>query len=321
MSDPLGGERPNLSVIITCFNEAQGIDEFTTRLCATLEGVGRSYEVVVVNDGSSDETWSKLVVFQERTAHVTAVDLFKNAGQTRAMAAGIEQATGEHFVFMDCDLQLDPEELPLLLAEFDRGLDVVSGARGKRQDSLFRRFASAGANAVMRRAAEAPLTDFGCTFKVFRGELIRAFAFGPQNPFDQVRVIARAGRVAELSVTHHPRKYGTSGWTLGRLWRFHMDHVVLLSEGLFQYLSLLAVVVAVLTAIRISLAWMLPGSLLAMQPTTGLLLNAMLLSSAFLVAVVAVVGEYVMRSFARQVRGPLYAVREVLPRRSSASGS
>jgi glycosyltransferase involved in cell wall biosynthesis len=311
------GERPNLSVIITCFNEAEGIEEFTTRLIKTLSGLGRSYEVVAVNDGSSDDTWAKLKAFQEGDAHVIAVDLFKNAGQTRAMAAGIEAAGGEHFVFMDCDLQLDPEELPLLLAEFDKGLDVVSGARTERRDSLFRRLASLGANSVMRRAAQAPLTDFGCTFKVFRGALIRAFGFGPDNPFDQVRVIAKAGRVEEIPVSHHPRKYGTSGWTLPRLWQFHMDHVVLLSERLFQYLSLFGLLVAALTALRVSLAWVLPHSVLAIQPTTGLLLNAMLLSSAFLIAVVAVVGEYVIRAFNRQVRGPLYVVRERLPRRSS----
>src|SRR5450755_2726558 len=130
---------PNLSVIITCYFEERSIDEFYSRLRKTLEGCGRSFEIVFVNDGSTDRTWERLKDIHARSTKVTVADLFANSGQLAAMTAGITLALGENMAFIDSDLQLDPEELTALLARFDEGYDVVSGARTIRQDSVFRR--------------------------------------------------------------------------------------------------------------------------------------------------------------------------------------
>lgn len=303
---------PELSVIISCFYEEQSIDEFYGRLRATLEATGRRFEVIIVNDGSTDGTLERLRAIHARDPDVTVVDLFRNSGQACAITAGIERATGANFVFMDSDLQLEPEELPSLLAAFDRGADVVSGVRRLRKDPLRRRLYSVLANWVMRRVARADLTDFGCTFKVFRGALIRAHEFGPRRPFNPVYVIRSAGRCCEVPVTHHPRRYGASGWTLSKLLRFNLENMLGLAVGAFQVVSGAAFVVACLTFARIALAWTFPGSILAGQPTTGLLLNAMLLATALIVALVALVGEYVVRLHGHQYAGPSYVVREVL---------
>src|SRR5581483_7785681 len=171
--------RPQLSVIITCYYEEKSIDEFYGRLRKTLEGTRRSFEIVMVNDGSTDGTIARLKAIHARDAGVTVVDLLRNSGQVCAMAAGVAHATGEDFVFMDSDLQLDPEELPLLLAEFDKDADLVSGARKDRRDPIHRRVFSYFGNLILRRMTRAPFSDFGCTFKVYRGALIRGAQLGP----------------------------------------------------------------------------------------------------------------------------------------------
>jgi glycosyltransferase involved in cell wall biosynthesis len=312
MRDAALHDPPELSFVITCFNEERGIEEFYARLRKTIDLLELSSETILVNDGSTDQTWSKLLEIQARDPDVTLLDLVRNSGQCAAISAGVVEARGRHFVFMDSDLQLDPEELPELLRPFQKGQDVVNGVRRQRRDTLRRRIPSWLANRVLRGVAGVPFTDFGCTFQIMRGELVRAHGFGPEKAFNNVLVARSAGRCCEVLVSHHERPYGESGWTTVALWRYLVDNMVLYSQGLFQYFSLFALVIALLTLVRI----FLPGSILA-SVSHGLLLNAVLLSSAAVLAVVGFVGEYVLRTFATHARGPLYIVRELRPSRRS----
>jgi glycosyltransferase involved in cell wall biosynthesis len=300
-------EVPELSVVITCYYEQDSVEEFHARLRKALDGLPVSSEIVMVNDGSTDGTWQKLVEIHEGDPDATVLDLFRNAGQCAAISAGIQEARGRHFVFMDSDLQLDPEDLPRLYEAFQRGKDVVNGVRGERHDPLRRRIPSFFANAIMRGVAQVPFTDFGCSFQVMRGELVRSHGFGPYKPFNNVLVTRSAGSCCEVAVNHHERPYGESGWSTLALWRYLMDNVVLYSDGLFQWFSVGALLLALLTLVRI----FLPGSIMA-SVTNGLLLNALLLAAAFTVAVIAFVGEYVLRTFSVHAKGPLYVVRECL---------
>jgi glycosyltransferase involved in cell wall biosynthesis len=302
------------TAVITCFNEERSVGEFHTRLRNSLDSLGDTSEIVMINDGSADETWGRLVELHGKDPDLTIVNLFRNAGQCTAISAGIQEARGRHFVFMDSDLQLDPEELPLLVRTFREGNDVVNGIRRERRDLLRRRLPSLVANLLLRGVAGVPFTDFGCTFQLMRGELVRAHGFGPYKAFNNVLVTRSAGRFAEVPVSHHERPYGDSGWTTLALWRYLMDNVVLYSQGLFQFFSSVALVVALLTLVRI----FLPGSILG-EVTNGLLLNALLLSSALVLAVIAFVGEYVLRTFSVHARGPLYVVRERRPARRRAA--
>lgn len=303
----------DLSVVITCYYEEQSVEEFHSRLRKALDGLDVSSEIVMVNDGSTDGTWAKLCQIHERDPRTTVVDLFRNAGQCAAISAGIQEARGRDLVFMDSDLQLDPEDLPRLYEVFARGQDVVNGIRRERRDPLRRRIPSSFANLILRGVARVPFTDFGCSFQVMRGELVRAHGFGPYKPFNNVLVTRSAGRFQEIPVNHHERPYGESGWSTLALWRYLMDNVVLYAQGVFQWFSLIALGVALLTMMRI----FLPGSILG-GVSNGLLLNALLLASASVLAVVAFVGEYVLRTFAVHARGPLYVVRERRPARDSA---
>ena len=290
-----------LSFIVTCYFEEQSIDEFASRLLKTARSLGRSFEVVMVNDGSTDGTFDKLKVLFERDAEVTTIiDLYRNAGQVAAMTAGITHARGRAFVFIDGDLQLDPEEFPTLLAEFDRGYDIVSGVRKNRRDSLLRMVPSKLANAVMRRVVRHDLTDFGCTFKIFR----TAYVF------------SRAGRVKEVPVTHHERRYGRPGWTFRKLFAFYMDHLVGLSERPFQLLSLACLLLAGIFGLRLLAAWTVPLSILA-EVTPGLILNVIVISLLLLLGVLSLIGEYVMRNFLMLQRYPGYVVRELRQKESA----
>ena len=173
---------PEFSVVITCLNEENSIREFHSRLVQTLDSVGREYEIVYVNDGSRDRTFAVLRELYEQHPRVRVViDLFKNSGQGAAMTAGCTQALGQDFIFMDSDLQLDPEMLPQLINKFDEGCDYVTGYRENRRDSFFRIIPSAIANGIMRKVSKSSIRDFGCNAKVIRGRLIRGYGFGPHK--------------------------------------------------------------------------------------------------------------------------------------------
>jgi glycosyltransferase involved in cell wall biosynthesis len=311
---PASPRSPDLSVVISCYFEERSIDEFHRRLSATLEKTGRSYEIVYVNDGSGDGTVRALEAIFERDPSVAAViDLFRNAGQAAALTAGTTYARGERFVFMDSDLQLEPEDLPRLLAAYDDGADIVSGYRAQRRDPLSRRLPSRLANLAMRRVARADMRDFGCTFKVMNGRLVRGFDFGPYKPIRLPYLIAAAGRTREVPVSHHPRPYGRSGWTFSKLFAYWMDSLIGVSERPFQWLSgsLLLLGLAFAARVVVNLVW--PFSLLA-AVTNGLLLNVVLLSFLVGAGVSAAIGEYVLRSYFILLRHPAYVVRSVRSR-------
>jgi undecaprenyl-phosphate 4-deoxy-4-formamido-L-arabinose transferase len=305
---------PEFSVIITCYFEEKSIDEFHARLASAMAGVGRPYEIVFVNDGSRDATWERLCDIFHRDGNVRAVlDLFRNAGQQAAMAAGVCESSGRALLFLDSDLQLDPAEIPKLVAEWDAGAHVVSGYRVNRRDSFFRILPSRIANAIMRRASRSDFRDFGCTFKLFDARLVRAFDFGPHRIFAPVDVIAAAGRRREVPVSHVPRRFGKSGWTFRKLMTYNMDNVVQLSDRPFQFIGFACLVLAALFAVRTAITFVVPVSILA-TVTQGLLLSAIVISTLLIVSVLGMIGEFTIRSFTAIRRLPRYVVREALRR-------
>jgi glycosyltransferase involved in cell wall biosynthesis len=305
---------PEISAIITCYYEEKSIDEFHSRLSTALDSTGRSYEIIFVNDGSTDKTFEKLEAIYARDPRVSVVmDLFKNAGQANAIMAGVCEARGETFLFMDSDLQLMPEELPLLLEEYDKGYDVVSGHRTERKDSVFRKLPSKLANIIMRKISGSDLQDFGCTFKLFDAKLIRAFEPSPFLSFRQTDYIAEAQRCQDVPITHLPRKYGKSGWTFGKLWKFNMDNIVLLSQRPFQIIAWTSLVLAFLFVLRIFIENFTPISILS-TVTNGLLLNVIVLALFILLTATSMVGEFAIRTFIASKKTPLFIIRKMLKR-------
>jgi len=312
---------PDFSVVITCLNEERSIDEFARRLLGTIRALPQSFDVVFVDDGSEDGTYERILgIFQREPLVSAALRLFRNSGQAAAITAGLSVARGRNFVLLDSDLQLEPEELPLLLAKFAEGHDVVSGYRVNRRDSLRRRFYSKIANGIMRRASGAALRDFGCTFKVFDGRLVRAFELGPHHVFHLVELLSQAGRWADVPVTHHERRFGRSGWTLRRLLDLNTDNLIALTKRPFQYVAVLAGLGGLLLAARVLLDILHPVRILP-QVSAGLLLNAILVSMLVGASIQALIGELVIRSFASLRGTPAYVVKEAVFRhRASGEG-
>lgn len=305
-------DNPEFSVIITCYYEEQSIEEFHGKLSVALQKLDRTYEIIFVNDGSTDKTFDVLKTIYEKDKNVTTIiDLFKNAGQAAAITAGSTYAQGKNFVLMDSDLQLEPEELPLLLAEFDKDNDIVSGCRKNRKDSIFRVIPSKIANVIMRKVSGSNFTDFGCTFKIINGRLIRGFDFGPYKPLSPPNLIAKARRCVEVPVTHYPRKYGKSGWTFKKLFAYNTDNLICLSQRPFQILGVLCFFFAIFFIIRIAISWFFDFSILP-AITMGLLLNAVIISSLVVISILCLIGEYVIRNFLALQRYPVYIIREIL---------
>jgi glycosyltransferase involved in cell wall biosynthesis len=309
---------PDISVLVTCYCEEKSIHEFFERLKTTMDQLGRSYEVIIVNDGSTDGTWDCLKWLYAHHIEIRCImDFFQNSGQQAALTACINKARGKAVLFMDSDLQLAPEEIPTLVAEYDKGFDVVSGYRADRKDPLSRVIPSRLANVIMRKASGSDFRDFGCTFKMYHAKLIHGIGFGPHHVFSNVEAIARAARRKEVPVTHSPRKYGKSGWTFRKLWKYNMDNFVSLSERPFQILGLSCLTLGTLFIVRILVAFHFDFSVLR-DISHGLLLNTVFACFLVVVAILCGIGELTIRIFSSSRKLPLFIVREEIERSREA---
>ncbi len=302
------------SVIITCYFEERSIDEFWRQLSEAMNSSARSYEILFVNDGSRDHTFDRLKKIFARDAKVHAVlDLFKNSGQGAAMAAGIAHARGRHFAFLDSDLQLSPTVLGSIVRDFTDDDDIATGYRERRRDSLWRIVPSWLANAIMRRVSQTRLKDFGCNAKVVHGNLVRSFDFGPKKAWRWAPLLRQAGRIREIPVPHRSRKFGKSGWTFAKLWRYNVDNIVRLSDRPFQLLTVACALSALAFVIRILLSWFNDFQLIP-NVTTGLLLNILVVMLLIIVSILSSIGELVIRNFLILQDEPVYVIRELLTR-------
>lgn len=310
---------PEFSVIVTCYNEEQSIQEFHDRLHETLESLGRACEIIFVNDGSRDGTFVQLEAIFEADPQVSAVlDLYWNSGKAAAMTAGFSEARGKTFVFIDSDLQLDPEELPLLLAEYDQGHDLVSGYRRDRKDPFFRKVASAFVNVIMRRVSANRMRDFGCSFKVLDGEILRAFQYDAFKVFRPAYVVSKLERCSEVAVTHHPRRYGKSGWGFATLAGYFLENMVGIWQHPFQILGVVCLLTTVVLLGWVVLGWVTPFAFLH-EVTPGLMFGLTVFNLLVMVGALSTLGEFMMRYYGLRQPHPAYVIRRM--RRRSAPGS
>ncbi len=223
-SPAISGEPPAVSIVIPLLNEEETLPLLHERLRAAVEGLGRSCEIVYVDDGSTDATFERLTAIVQADPQVRIVQFRRNFGQTAALQAGIDYSRGEALVFMDGDLQNDPADIGRLLARLDQGYDVVSGWRKDRKDSLMRRVPSRIANSVISRITGVDLHDYGCTLKAYRREVLDSVRlYGEMHRFIPAYAAWAGASVAELEVDHHPRRFGKSKYGLSRTLRVLLD--------------------------------------------------------------------------------------------------
>lgn len=214
----------NLSVVVPVYNERETLPEMQKRLSAALDGTGRSYEIIFVDDGSTDGSREMLRAMSDAEPRIRVVELTRNFGQSPAQYAGMSRSRGEYTFLIDCDLQVMPEDIPLLAAKLDEGYDVAVGWRVDRHDSFFRKYASRTFNWYVARVTGLPLHDYGCNLKGMRREILENMC-GLQHrcrylPADLAML---GGRVAEVKVGHSARKKGKSKYNFVKLVRVALD--------------------------------------------------------------------------------------------------
>jgi glycosyltransferase involved in cell wall biosynthesis len=221
--------RPEVSVFLPVYNEAGNLAELDRQLMAALESLGRSFEVIYVDDGSSDASLQMLTAFAARDPRVRVISLRRNYGQTAAMAAGIDAARGNVLVPMDADLQNDPMDIGRLLTRLDEGYDVVSGWRVDRHDTFLTRvLPSRIANRLISWIGGVPLHDYGCSLKAYRRDVLKDVQlYGEMHRFIPIYASWGGARVTEIPVAHRERSAGKSNYGLSRLVKVLFDLVTI----------------------------------------------------------------------------------------------
>jgi glycosyltransferase involved in cell wall biosynthesis len=213
-----------LSLVLPVYNEAESLQTLHEELEVVLQGLGLSYEIIYVDDGSQDASPKLLAELCRQSPQTKAVFLRRNFGQTAAIQAGIDQAQGAIITLMDSDLQNDPAEIPRMYARMNEGLDLVSGWRKKRQDNVVRRFPSILANRLISAVTGVRLHDYGCTLKMYRHEVLdHVRLYGEMHRFIPVLAKAAGAKIDEMVVNHRPRLYGKSKYTLWRTLKVVLD--------------------------------------------------------------------------------------------------
>ena len=225
------------SVVVPFHNEEENVTVLYARLKQVMEQVGSPFELVLVDDGSSDRTYKLLEEIAAVDSRVMVIKLCRNFGQTSALAAGFDNASGEFILAMDGDLQHDPNDIPAFLEKLDEGYDVVSGWRKVRMDNLIlRRIPSACANWMMARLSGVPIHDFGTTFKAYRREVIQNIPlYGEMHRFIPALASYYGASICEIPIRNLKRERGKSHYGLGRTFRVFFDLMTI--RFLLRYMS------------------------------------------------------------------------------------
>jgi glycosyltransferase involved in cell wall biosynthesis len=215
----------NLSIIVPLFNEEESLMPLYNKLMTVLPQLGKSFEVIFVNDGSSDGSYNVLCRMAENDPKIKVINFRRNFGQTAAMSAGFDHARGEIIIPMDADLQNDPVDIPLLLAKLDEGYDVASGWRKDRQDKeVVRIIISKIANWIIGKFTGVTLHDSGCSLKAYRAEILRGTRlYGEMHRFIPALANLMGARICEVPVTHHQREFGRSKYGFKRVFKVALD--------------------------------------------------------------------------------------------------
>jgi len=224
------GNNVYLSIIIPVFNEEENLKRLERRLSAVLRDIDRPYEIIFIDDGSTDQSFAILKDLVSQDRRIKLIQFRKNFGQTAALSAGIDFAQGKIIISMDADLENNPQDIPRLLAELEGGYDIVSGWRKERwQDKFFsRRLTSQMANYLISKIAGLRLHDYACTLKAYRAEVIKDInLYGEMHRFIPALAFWQGAKIKEIEVNYQPRQFGQSKYGLGRTLKVLLDLVTL----------------------------------------------------------------------------------------------
>jgi glycosyltransferase involved in cell wall biosynthesis len=312
---------PELSIVIPVYNESPNIKDLYDELTTALERAGQSFEVIAVDDGSTDDTFDQLARLQARDPRLRVIRFRRNFGQTAAFAAGFAYARGRLVVTMDGDRQNDPADIPRMAACADHGVDIVAGWRKDRKDTLVtRRIPSMLANKLISWATGVDLHDYGCSLKVFRAEVVKPLRlYGEMHRFLPAIASQMGVTIEEVVVNHRPRKAGASKYGLSRTIRVILDLVTvkfLLSYSTrpLQIFGLVGLGAAALGSVitaylgYVRLVLQLPIA----DRTPLLLIGVLLVFIGVQLITFGLLAEVLARTYYESQNKPVYAIREVL---------
>lgn len=316
-------EKIDVSVVIPLFNEIENLSQLHSRLTAALDTLDRRSEIILIDDGSTDGTFSALKEIQEKDERIWVIRLRRNFGQSAAFSAGFDFASGEVIVTMDGDLQNDPADIPQMLDKMDEGYDIVSGWRIHRKDGFItRRLPSMMANALISTVTGVRLHDYGCSLKAYQKEVVKNIRlYGELHRFIPALASWMGIRVAEIPVNHYPRKHGRSKYGLGRTIKVILDLITvkfLLDYAtrplqIFGLAGILSFVIGLGISLYLTILRLFFSVGLSDRPI--LLLAILLIMLGVQLILMGLLGELIVRTYHESQEKPIYAVREILGER------
>ena len=317
----------DVSVVVPVLNEEESLPHLYQRLTAALAESGYSYEIILVDDGSTDRSFDIMRGLQVQDEHLQVVRFRRNYGQTAAFAAGFDRAQGEVVITIDADLQNDPADIPLLMAKMGEGYDVVSGWRVNRQDRfLDRRLPSLVANALIRWATGVHIHDYGCSLKAYRTEVLADVRlYGEMHRFIPALAHAAGARVTEVPVSHHPRRFGKAKYGLSRTLKVFLDILAvrfLMSYStrpihIFGLLGLLCFFVGMAVLLYLTIVRLFLLQPIADRPL--LMLGILLTMLGVQLVTTGLLAEMVIRTYYESQGKAIYTVREEVSDRKNRS--
>ncbi len=310
---------PEVSVVVPLLNEQDNIGPLYEQITQTLTDVYK-YEIIFVDDGSSDNSFDILAKLQESDAGIRVIRFRKNFGQTAALSAGFAHARGKIIVAIDADLQNDPADIPKMIARLDEGFDVVSGWRKKRHDNAITRLLpSKIANWLISRITGVKLHDYGCTLKVYRREVIEETKlYGEMHRFIPALASWSGARIAEMPVNHRPRTTGKTKYGLGRTLKVLLDLITVKFLGsfstkpiyIFGGLGLVGGFGAILFGLIVLYQKLFFGTDMSGNPL--LILTAVCILATIQFILMGLLAELLVRTYHESQNRPTYVIKEIL---------
>ncbi|MBD3183033.1 glycosyltransferase [Candidatus Poribacteria bacterium] len=313
-----------VSIVLPIYNEEKNIKELHSRITKVMQELGREYEIIAVDDGSSDSSFDVLRELHQKDSRLIAIKFRRNFGQTAAMSAGFNHAKGNIIISMDSDLQNDPVDIPRLIDKLEEGYDLVSGWRADRKDKfLSRRLPSILANKLIVRMTGVDIHDFGCSLKAYRKEVTdNIHLYGEMHRFIPALAKWVGAEIAEIKVEHHARKYGKSKYGISRTTRVILDLITikfLLTFStrpiqIFGKMGIISGGIGFIICLYLSI-----GKIFFPSEATSLTKRMPMLLLGILLILVGVqfismglLGEVMVRTYHESQRKPIYFIREKL---------
>ena len=306
-------DKPYISVLVPVLNEEESLPELHKRLRDTLNGIGKPYEIIYINDGSTDTTEVLLERFHADDKRVKVIEFNRNYGQHMALFSGFEYAKGEIIVTIDADLQNPPEEIPKLVDKAEEGFEVVATYRKQRKDSLFRKLPSYIVNKITAKLVGVKLRDYGCMLRAYRRNIIDYMNMCPESSsFIPALANTFAKRITEIEVAHEERKTGTTKYSLFKLWRLNFDLMTSFSLWPIQMISTLGVAIA---ALGLLFAMFLFVRRLFLGPEgegVFTLFGILFFFIGIQILALGIIGEYIGRIYQEVRRRPRFIIKKEL---------